>query len=75
MEIRQKLIQNGVANLKEFGYPDVNETNILTDLIYKEFFIGMLEENIAECDNPKISKELTVLLAELKPLQKRLTAL
>lgn len=42
--MREKLIAAGVRNLKEFGYPAVNEKNILTDMIYSEFFRQMLEE-------------------------------
>lgn len=43
--IAQKLIRNGVKNLKEFGYPLVDEKNILTDEVYSEFFISMLHSN------------------------------
>ena len=42
---RSKLIESGVKNLQAYGYPAVNETNILTDSIYKEFFRSMLEGN------------------------------
>lgn len=40
--MKEMLIQDGVARLKEFGYPDVNEENILTDRVYKAFFKKML---------------------------------
>lgn len=43
--IRKKLIEAGVRNLKEFGYPNCNADNILTDDIYKAFFRSMLEDN------------------------------
>ena len=43
--IEQKLIENGIKNLKEFGYPNVNKENIFTDLIYSQFFKSMLEDN------------------------------
>lgn len=43
--LETKLIENGVKNLKEFGYPYVNSENILTDEIYKEFFKKMLYES------------------------------
>ena len=43
--IEKKLIQAGVRNLREFGYPDCNENNILTDKIYSAFFRSMLEDN------------------------------
>lgn len=41
--IREKLIQAGIRNLKEFGYPSVNKDNILTDMIYSRMFDRMLE--------------------------------
>lgn len=44
-QIKNKLIQAGIKNLKEFGYPYVNNKNILSDLVYASFFKSMLEEN------------------------------
>jgi hypothetical protein len=44
-KIKAKLIENGVKNLKTFGYPDCDKDNILTDKIYSRFFKGMLEDN------------------------------
>lgn len=43
--IESKLIKAGVQNLREFGYPECDEKNILTDQIYAAFFRSMLEEN------------------------------
>lgn len=43
--VREKLIAAGVRNLKEFGYPEVNAENILTDQIYSAFFKSMLDDN------------------------------
>jgi len=57
--IESMLIKAGVKNLKEFGYPDVNEKNILTDYIYKSFFKSMLE------DNKGNSKEIDEVIDEL----------
>jgi len=45
-KIKEHLIKAGVKNLKEFGYPDVDTKNILTDEVYKEFFKSMLHDNI-----------------------------
>ena len=45
MSIKKTLIENGVKNLKEYGYPSVNNENILTDIIYSQFFKSMLEDN------------------------------
>jgi hypothetical protein len=47
-QIKEKLIKTGVKNLKEFGYPDCNEANILKDDVYKIFFKGMLDENLGQ---------------------------
>jgi len=55
-----KLLAAGVRNLKEFGYPSVDEYNIITDRVYARFFERMLEEhkgNKAEVDH---------LLSEIK---------
>lgn len=43
-----KIIAQGVANLKEFGYPDCNAENILTDRIYSAFFKSILEDNLGK---------------------------
>ncbi len=45
-DLEAKLIENGIKNLKEFGYPDVNKENILTDYVYSKMFLGMLKENL-----------------------------
>jgi hypothetical protein len=44
--MRDKLIAAGVRNLKEFGYPNANAKNILTDMIYSSLFKAMLEDNL-----------------------------
>jgi hypothetical protein len=44
-KIKEHLIRAGIKNLKEFGYPNVTEENILTDDVYKLFFKSMLEDN------------------------------
>lgn len=43
--MKDKLISAGVRNLREFGYPKCDKTNILTDQVYKEFFAAMLRDN------------------------------
>jgi hypothetical protein len=66
-EIRKKLIDAGVRNLKEFGYPDVTSDNILTDMIYGGFFKSMLKDNLGQgFDTP-----INALLAELEPSNER----
>ena len=43
--MKDKLIAAGVKNLRAYGYPDCNAENILTDMIYREFFASMLRDN------------------------------
>jgi len=43
--VKDKLIAAGVKNLKQFGYPECNAQNILTDRVYKAFFSEMLKDN------------------------------
>lgn len=59
--MRDRLIKAGVRNLKEFGYPHVDEKNILTDDIYKQFFISMLNDNLGK----GADKDIKALLSEL----------
>ena len=59
--MRDKLIAAGVRNLKEFGYPSVDATNILTDEIYRRFFKSMLKDNLGK----GADKDINALLAEL----------
>ena len=63
MTTREILIANGVRNLKEFGYPGVTKENILTDPIYREFFIGNLE---GWSSHPKVAADVYLLLKELE---------
>lgn len=63
MNIRAKLIAAGVRNLREYGYPKCDESNILTDKIYSAFFRSMLEDNKGK----GADKEIDALLKELKP--------
>lgn len=44
-QIKEHLLKVGVQNLKEFGYPDVDTKNIMTDIIYSQFFKSMLLDN------------------------------
>lgn len=47
-QIEGNLISAGVKNLKEFGYPSVNNENIVTDTVYSEFFKSMLKDNLGK---------------------------
>ena len=67
-QIKNKLIEAGVRNLKAFGYPDISKDNILTVPIFSMFFKSMLED---ECNSstlkkyPNIDKARKELLAEI----------
>ncbi len=43
-ELVDKMVEKGVKNLIEYGYPLVNKENIFTDMIYSAFFKKMLDE-------------------------------
>jgi len=60
--IREHLIAAGVKNLKEFGYPDVNAENLLTDVVYSGFFASMLRDNLGQ----GVDEQINALLAEIK---------
>lgn len=62
MDGKQKIIAVGVANLKEFGYPNVDSENILTDKIYSAFFRSLLEGNLGDTRlNQEDLKELIAI--------------
>jgi len=63
IDVRDGLINNGVKNLKEYGYPAVDKDNILTDQIYSAFFKSMLEENIGV--SPTFDSAISGLIAEI----------
>jgi hypothetical protein len=64
--MKDQLINAGIKNLKEFGYPDVNKENILTDLIYSQFFKRMLEETKEQYkNNSLLVKYCNELLSEI----------
>lgn len=62
--MKDKLISNGIKNLKEFGYPEVTADNILTDIIYSGFFKSMLKDNLGH--SAQIDKAINELLEEIK---------
>lgn len=61
IKVRNKIIENGVKNLQEFGYPSVNNENILTDMVYKMFFKRQLEENLGQGFDEEINDILNSL--------------
>lgn len=59
--VREMIIDAGVKNLREFGYPDCNRENIMTDIIYRGFFASMLSDNLGkgfDADIKALQKEL-----------------
>jgi hypothetical protein len=62
--MKMKLIAAGIKNLKTFGYPDVNEKNILTDQIYSALFLSMLKENLGH--GKAIDKEVNALIKQVE---------
>ena len=61
--MKDKLIAAGVKNLREYGYPACNKENILTDLIYRAFFVSMLKDN--KGINAEADKAIDELLEKL----------
>jgi len=62
--MKNQIVNNGVANLKEYGYPNVNNKNIMTDTIYKAFFLSMLQDNLGT--NETADKVLNELIKEIQ---------
>lgn len=63
--IRTRLLEAGVRNLKEFGYPEVNTENILTDMIYVGFFQSMLNDNLGKAGK-EVDGEINKLLSDIE---------
>jgi hypothetical protein len=61
VSVRDRLISAGVKNLKEFGYPGCTKDNILTDYVYKRFFISMLKDNLGKGADTEINQLLKEL--------------
>lgn len=64
-EIRDYIINAGVANLKEFGYSTATKANILTDTVYKAFFVSMLKSEENADSRPEVERVRRALLAEV----------
>lgn len=43
--VETALLRAGVKNLRTFGYPHVDEQNIMTDEVYAAFFRSMLKDS------------------------------
>ena len=62
MNIKQILIKAGVKNLREFGYEFCNADNIMTDEVYSQFFLSMLNDN----RGLGVDREIDELVQEIK---------
>jgi len=65
MTVREKLINAGIRNLREYGYPHVTAENILTDYIYSQFLSGMLRVNLGKGSDKIINELLFEITAHL----------
>jgi hypothetical protein len=59
--LKQKLMEAGVKNLREFGYPSVSKANITSERVFAMFFRSMLEENRGQGADAEIDE----LIAEI----------
>lgn len=64
MSIRKEIVKDCVNKLRDFGYVDVNTSNIFTDALYKRFFKSILEQNL--CQNEFIDCAIQDLLKDIK---------
>ena len=63
-EIVDNLINVGVTVLKEFGYSNVTQDNILTDDIYKQFYKKILTENLGV--NQKVDEAIQTIFKKME---------
>lgn len=63
-ELRTKLLEAGVKNLKEYGYPACTTENIVTDPVYSAFFVSMLEQTKGQ-HGPAVVAEIDALMKEI----------
>lgn len=63
-EIREHLITAGIKNLKDYGYPNVNKNNIISELIYSSFFLAMLNDNLGK-STKKVDGVINELITEI----------
>lgn len=64
-EIREKIIANGVKNLREYGFASCNEGNILTDKVYAAFYLKSLPYNLGEL-NDTVDDVIKSLIKEIE---------
>lgn len=67
-DIVEMLLDAGVRNLKEFGYPKVNSKNIVTDYVYSEFFSRMLNDSYGK--SPSIDSAIKKIRKQISDARK-----
>lgn len=63
-KVMDKIVENGVNNLKEYGYPAVDKENIFTDMIYSAFFRRMLIDNLDQGFDAEINELLSKIISD-----------
>ncbi len=63
-EFREKVIEVAVKAAHEFGYPDCDKNNILTDEVYKMFFVSILRQSLGP--SMAINDEIKKLINEIE---------
>jgi len=64
-KIKELILEYGVNQLKEFGYPDVTSETILTDKIYKRFFKPMLMDLIDNNEGDESNEVIKELISDI----------
>lgn len=68
---QKQIIKNGVKNLREFGYPSVNEENILTDMVYSAIFKNSLNDNRGQSPNADVTEAIDDLIETITQNEKK----
>jgi len=64
--LRTLIIDQAVKNMHEFGYSHVNSKNILTDEVYKQFFLSMLKTSLCHESDLCAFEALSELITEVE---------
>jgi hypothetical protein len=62
---KTKIIENAVAALQEWGYPNCNAENIFTDPIYSRFFKRQIEQTLCESSPDEVRDCLNNILSQI----------
>ena len=63
--IQTQLIKAGIKALKEYGYPNVTEDNIISDYIYSSFFRELLYRS-KDLHGGILNKDIELLVTEIE---------